>query len=68
MKEEKLEEARVIFALTKINITTEGGFIDKKNSRDKYGNELVKWINKIEKLSLIHGLFQLWSTWSHMFS
>ena len=59
MKKERLEEARVLFAETKINITTEGrkylgGFIGNKNSRAEYGNQLVdKWIKKIEKLSLI---------------
>ena len=42
VKEERLEEARVLFAETKINITTEGrkylgGFIGNKNSRAEYG-------------------------------
>ena len=59
VKEERLEEARVLFTETKINITTEGriylgGFIGNKNSRAEYGKKLVgKWIKKIEKLSLV---------------
>jgi hypothetical protein len=59
VKESKLEEAKIVFRGTGVNITTEGrkylgGFVGTREGAEKYVGELVEdWVEQLKELSRI---------------